>query len=246
MKRNILIWDLPTRLFHWTLAASFLGAYAIAVTSDDENALFAVHMLLGGVAGFAVGLRILWGLVGSRYARFASFIPGLSKVLAYARSLLSRGGETWVGHNPGSSLAIYGMLIATLGVALTGALIGTYGESVKDVHEVLAHGLFALSAVHVAGVVVHALRKRDGIALSMLDGKKAARPEQGIRSAHPVVGAVFLALTAAWGVGLARNYDPAAGTVTLPVVGQTVTVNGEASEGEEARDGHGEGDDDDD
>jgi cytochrome b len=250
MKRNILVWDLPTRLFHWTLAGSFLGAYAIAVSSDDDGALFVAHMLLGAVAAFAVTLRLLWGLVGSRYARFASFVPGLGKLVGYVKGLFDRGGERYIGHNPGSTFAIYGMLLATLAVATSGALIGTYGDAAEEVHEVFAHGLFALSAIHLAGVVTHTLRRRDGALSSMIDGRKEGRPEQGIRSAHPVVGLVFLGLTAAWGASLVGGYDAASGTVTLPVVGQVVTL-GEPEEGRaggagQPRGEEREGDDDDD
>lgn len=65
MKR-ILVWDLPTRLFHWLLAASFIAAFTIANVVDDDSATFVVHMLLGAVMSAMVVQRVLWGVVGSR------------------------------------------------------------------------------------------------------------------------------------------------------------------------------------
>lgn len=224
MNRSTLVWDLPTRLFHVVFGASFLGAYAIAVATEDRAAIFVVHMLLGAVAAFAVTLRALWGLIGSRYARFASFVPGLSSVVAYLKDLRSARGASHVGHNPASSVVILGMFVAMLGVAGTGALIGTFGHSIKEVHELLSHALFALAAIHLAGVLAHALRKRDGLVLSMVDGKKDAAPAEGIRSAHPGVALAFVAMTAAFAVGLVQGYDSATRTVSIPVVGQQIKV----------------------
>lgn len=231
MNRDTLVWDLPTRLFHVLLAGAFLGAYVIALTVDDDSPRFAVHMLLGAVAGFAVLLRAVWGFVGSRYARFASFVPGGRALVAYLRGLFERApAMAALGHNPASSVVIFAMLAAVLGTALSGALMGTY-QVFEEVHEVFAHGLFALAAVHVAGVIVHVLRHRDGLALSMVDGKKVGPAREAIASSHPLVAAMFVGLTALWGVALVRGYDGASGTVTLPLIGTTLAL-GEGGEGE--------------
>lgn len=241
MKRETLVWDLPTRLFHVLLAGTFLGAYAVALTVDDESPRFAVHMLLGGLAAFAVALRVVWGFVGSRYARFASFLPGGRALVAYLRGLFERAPATAaLGHNPASSVVIFGMLAAVLGTALSGALMGSYGEAFEEVHEVFAHGTFALAAVHVAGVIVHVLRHRDGLVLGMIDGKKVGPSSEAIRSSHPLVAAAFIGLTALWGVALVRNYDGARGTVTLPLIGATLTL-GEGAEGDGEREARAEG-----
>ncbi|MBK6517471.1 MAG: cytochrome b/b6 domain-containing protein [Polyangiaceae bacterium] len=240
--RTLLVWDLPTRLFHWLLAASVLGAFAIGLGVDDESRVFAVHMLLGAVAAFMVLLRVVWGLFGSRYARFGSFAFGPSAVLGYFRGLFTRSDARWIGHNPGSSLAIFAMIVLTLGVALTGALMGTAGEVFEEVHEILAYSLIGVAVGHVAGVALHTLRHRENLTGSMVHGLKVGDPKQGIRSAHPGVALVFLGLTTAWAVALTRGYDPTTGSVRLPLVGTTLTL-GEGAEGERGQDGE-EGDDD--
>src|SRR5690554_5829023 len=73
MKR-ILVWDLPVRLFHWILTVAFVVAFLIALNVGHRTPVFAVHMLLGGIAAFMVLLRLVWGFVGTRWARFDSFV----------------------------------------------------------------------------------------------------------------------------------------------------------------------------
>ena len=79
---RILVWDAPTRVFHWLLAASFVGAY---VTSESER-FHDIHLLLGYTLLGLIAFRILWGLIGTRYAGFRSFAFGPSQVIAYLRS----------------------------------------------------------------------------------------------------------------------------------------------------------------
>ena len=85
-QKHVLVWDVPTRLFHWLLAASFLGAYLI---SESER-WRAVHALLGYTAALSVTFRLLWGLVGTRYARFTGFALAPHAVLSYLRSATCR------------------------------------------------------------------------------------------------------------------------------------------------------------
>lgn len=225
---RILVWDLPTRLFHWLFAGCFLGSFTIAQVVDDEDAAFTLHMLLGGVMAFLVLWRVVWGVVGPTHARFSSFAFGPRAVAAYLRAALTGGaGERHAGHNPGSSVAIFLLLALGLGLALSGALMARGGEALEEAHEVLAYSMLAVVGVHVAGVVWHTVRHGENITRSMLDGHKVGRPADAIVSARPVGAAVFLALTSAWTWGLVRGYDPASHQVTLPVVGATLRL-GEA------------------
>lgn len=228
MKR-ILVWDLPTRLFHWLLAGSFIAAFTIANVMDDDSPTFAVHMLLGAVMGLMVVLRVVWGFVGSRYARFGSFAFGPSDVLAYLKGTVSGEGKRYIGHNPGSSVAIWAMLGLTLGLGVSGALMST-NEALEEVHEVLSYALLAVVVTHVVGVIWHTLRHRENITASMVSGYKDGEPESAIPSVHPAAAAVFLALTAAWAGLLVQGYDGATRTVTLPLVGTTLQL-GEGPEG---------------
>jgi len=232
--RRTLVWDLPVRLFHWALAGSFVGAFAIAHLVDDESAAFAVHMLLGGVMAFMVLLRAVWGVVGTRWARFRSFVVRPRELLAYLRGALAGGGRRYTGHNPGSSIAALLMFAIVLGLAATGVMMGNGGgEAVEEVHELLAWAMVAVIGAHVAGIAWHTLRHRENIALSMVDGRKEAEPSGAIRSARPGAALAFVALTALWTAGLVGGYDGASGRLTLPLTGQTLNVGeGEEHEGE--------------
>lgn len=233
---RILVWDLPTRLFHWLFAGCFLGAFTIAQVVDDEDRAFTLHMLLGGVMAFLVLWRVVWGFVGPAHARFASFAFGPRAVMDYMRGALTGTGERHVGHNPGSSVAIFLLLVLALGLALSGAFMARGGEALEEAHEVLAYAMIAVVGVHVAGVVWHTIRHRENITRSMLDGHKVGRPSDAIGSARPVAAGLLLALAGLWTWGLVRGYDPAAHQVTLPLVGMTLRL-GEGDEHEQGHDG---------
>ena len=244
MKR-ILIWDIPTRLFHWLLAGSFIAAFAIANLIDDDSPTFVVHMLLGLIMLFMVVLRVVWGFVGTRYARFASFLFGPGAILEYIQGTITGRGKRHVGHNPGSSVAIYLILALTVGLAATGLLHSSGGEVVEELHEALAWAFVIVVGVHVAGVIWHTLRHRENLTLSMVDGHKQGEASHGIASAHPIAGLVFLLLVGGWSWQLVSGYDAATGQVALPLTGQTLQL-GEGGEGQREGGKHEKHDNDDD
>lgn len=219
---RVRIWDLPTRFLHWLLAGSFFGAFAIATLAGERNPAFPVHMLLGAVAAFVVVLRVVWGFFGSKHARFGSFRFGPRAVIAYLRG----SAERFAGHNPANAWAAFAMLGLTIGIAITGALVPTAGHAMKEAHEVLVYAMLGVVGLHLAGLAWHTLRKREDIALGMLDGKKLARADQAITALHPVVAIVFVALTGAWTAGLLRSYDASTHRLTLPIVGQSIEIGG--------------------
>jgi cytochrome b len=242
MKR-VLVWDLPVRLFHWLFAGAIVVAFVLANAVDDESTAFAVHMLLGLVAGFMVVLRVVWGLVGSRHARFGDFAFSPGALFRYLKSTLTRSGERHAGHNPATSWAAIAMFALVLGLGATGLAMGAGVEAAEEVHELFAWALIAVAGGHVAGVVWHTIRHRENIALSMVDGRKEADEAQGIRTVRPVAALVFLALTGAWAGLLVQGYDPATSAVTLPFAGARLQL-GEGEHGER-REHHAERDDDD-
>lgn len=244
MKTKILIWDLPTRLFHWLLAGSFFVAFGIGNFVDDDSSLFSVHMLIGAIMAMMVLLRVVWGFVGSRYARFSSFAFGPMEILSYAKGIFVKGGRQYLGHNPGSSLAIWAMLALTLGLGITGAFMSSI-HAFEDVHEILAFGLLGVVITHVAGVILHTIKHKENITLSMITGKKEGEAEASIPSMHPLVAVFFLLITGLWSGSLIQNYDGATGTLTVPLLGTTMTI-GEGQESGESQKGHGDDDDDDD
>lgn len=237
------VYDLPTRLFHWLFAGLFLGAFAIAKLVDDESALFSQHMLLGLLLTFLSVLRIAWGFLGSRHARFTSFPLHPKRLFTYFRDILSSRAGQYLAHNPASAWAALVMLGLALGLGATGYLMATGQKEVfEDAHELLANAFVFVAVAHVAGVALHQLRHRDGIAFSMLHGKKSD-PEG---TATPAASHRFAALALAGLMGVFafhvyRNYD--ASRATTSVFGVTLQL-GEMEESEHGHDDDHGGHDD--
>jgi cytochrome b len=230
---RVLIWDLPTRLFHWLLSAGFFTAAIIALILGEESGLFPYHAIIGLTLALMVCLRIIWGLTGTRYAKFGTFIFGPGAVLEYTKGTFTGKGKRYIGHNPGSSLAIFTLLGLVLALAVTGVMMAQGNESVEEVHEILSWVTVGVVVAHVLGVALHTLQHRENITLSMISGKKEAQAAEAIPSAKPMVAVIFLIITGAWAGMLVRNYNPATQSVTLPIFGSVLQLGeNEGGEGE--------------
>ena len=229
--KRVLIWDLPTRLFHWLLAVGFSVAATVALVAGEDSPLFPYHAMVGLTITLMVVLRILWGVVGSRHARFSSFAFGPRAVVGYLGGVLRGSGPRHAGHNPGSAWAIFAMLGLVLGLGATGLLLGQGNEGVKELHEVLAYGMVAVALLHVLGVALHTIRHRENITASMIHGRKEADIKAGITAPHYVGAITFLLLSGAWAWGLLANFDAATQTTHLPLIGTSVQI-GEAEDEE--------------
>jgi cytochrome b len=115
----IRVWDLPTRLFHWTLALAIVGSVVSAKVGGNAMTW---HFRLGLLALALVAFRLLWGVVGGRWSRFASFIYAPATVLRYLRGQAAPGEHLDVGHNPLGSLSVFALL-AIVAVQVTTGLI---------------------------------------------------------------------------------------------------------------------------
>ena len=188
---RVLVWDLPVRLFHWLTVLSFAGAW---LTAESERWRL-LHVTLGYTLGGLVAFRLLWGLVGSRHARFASFVRGPRAVLRNLAAMQRGQPEHHVGHNPVGALAIVAMLgLAVLIVGSGWALYNDIGgDRFEDLHEAAAELMLAVVAVHVTGVAVASLLHHENLVGAMFSGRKAAPPAEGIRSAWRSVAALMLA-----------------------------------------------------
>lgn len=150
--------------------------------------------------------RLLWGIVGSRTARFAEFVRGPGQAFAYLKSLLLARPPHYAGHNPAAGLAI----VLLLGLALASGASGwlTYqeigGEWLEEVHEFLTGLMLAVVGVHVLGVVVGSLAHRENLVWAMVTGRKLGRPEEAIAGQRFVAALMLLAWTAAAAWWLAR------------------------------------------
>ena len=173
---RIRVWDGFVRLFHWSLVAGIAMAW---LTADGPKVL---HEGVGYAIAGLNALRVIWGLIGPRYARFADFVRGPRPVLAYLRDLHAGRERRYLGHNPAGGAMIVAMLLTVAGTALTGWLQTTdafWGSSaMEEVHEALATLILVLVGLHVAGVLVESLRHHENLLLSMLTGTKRPLSEQ--------------------------------------------------------------------
>ena len=186
---RILVWDLPTRLFHWLLAASFAGAFLTAESERYRD----VHVLLGYTVLALLAFRLLWAFAGSRYARLRSFAFGPTAVMEYLKSLLRRRPIHYTGHNPAGSWAIYAIVVLGLIAGVSG--YATYndmgGHWIESLHEGASNVMLAVVIVHVAGVIISSLLHRENLVRGMVTGYKAGEPRQAIDNMRWVAAVVL-------------------------------------------------------
>jgi cytochrome b len=196
-KTSILVWDAPVRVFHWLLVLSFAGAY---LTAESERWRL-VHVTLGYTLAGLLAFRLLWGVAGTRHARFTNFVRGPAAVMQYLRTMLSGAPAHFTGHNPAGAVAIVLMLAAGVVIAVTGW--ATYnevgGEWLSKLHEGAANFMLAVVGVHIAGVVLASRLHRENLARSMVTGRKLGAPEEGVRGSWwPLALALALAVLVFW------------------------------------------------
>ena len=167
---HVSVWDPLVRLLHWSLVGSFVASW---LTRHSPGSM---HEWLGYAVLLILIIRIGWGFLGSRYARFAQFIRSPAATLAYARSLAGRRHPRYLGHNPLGAWMIVALVLTTLGICISGWLYTTdryWGiEWVENTHRWLTNFGLALVALHLSGVVFTSLHDRENLVASMLHGRK--------------------------------------------------------------------------
>ena len=190
VQTRILVWDIPTRIFHWILVLCFVVAY---LTSESERWQL-WHVTAGYIFGALLLFRLFWGVVGSRYARFRQFVRGPRHILAYLRSLLTRSPEHFTGHNPAGALAIVGILGLGLLTVLTGwASFNDYGDWIGELHEGIVNVLLLIIGIHIGGVLISSVLHRENLVRAMINGHKRGAAVEAIRYPQWVVGVLLLA-----------------------------------------------------
>ncbi len=188
-KDDVVVWDPFVRVFHWALVIGFFAAY---LTEDDFMSL---HLVAGYTVGALVLARLVWGVLGTRHARFSSFVYKPNKVVRYARDLLKLGGRRYIGHSPAGGamvVILLVMLILIVGsgvVALAlregaGPLAGwiardrALGRMASGTHEFFANLTLILVALHVCGVLVASFVHGENLVKAMWTGRKSAHIDE--------------------------------------------------------------------
>lgn len=169
---TIKVWDPFVRIFHWSLVVSFVIAYA---TGDEIER---VHVAAGYAIASLLAVRILWGFVGPRHARFSTFVRPPSEVLAYLRDVVMLRAPHYIGHNPAGGAMIVALMVALTGTCATGYMMTTdtyWGSKlVEHIHEFLANLTVGLIVAHVLGVLIASFEHRENLVASMISGRKRA------------------------------------------------------------------------
>lgn len=191
---SVKVWDGLIRLGHWILVAAFVTAYFSAEEFED------LHVIAGWVVAIYVLLRMIWGFIGSRHARFSDFVRGPRAVFGYLRGLADRSAPRTLGHNPAGGAMVIVLLLALAvtcasGLLAQGAdehegpLAGWFttpattsagdekaeesgGEIYEEIHELTANLTVALIVLHVLGVIASSIVHRENLPLAMLSGRK--------------------------------------------------------------------------
>lgn len=195
-ENKIKVWDGLVRIFHWTLAASFLIAY---ITQEEENIW---HVYSGYTVLGLITFRVLWGVIGTKYARFSEFIYSPKMVLQYIKGLINNNPKRYIGHNPAGGWMIVALLLSLFVVTISGLKVyaieegrgplagittdlsvishanADSGEDEKEeefweeIHETSANIVLFLILMHIAGVVASSRLHNENLIKSMITGKK--------------------------------------------------------------------------
>ncbi|PQJ97324.1 cytochrome b/b6 domain-containing protein [Chromatium okenii] len=181
---QVRVWDRFIRAFHWTLAAAFMTAFIV------EDDLLNVHVNAGYLVFILIAVRIIWGVIGSEYARFSDFVRQPREIMAYLKAALTHQAPRYLGHNPAGGAMVIVMLLTLTATALSGmALYGATefagplagmmsgaseatGEAIEEVHEFFANFTLALVFFHLAGVAFSSLSHRENLIGAMITGFK--------------------------------------------------------------------------
>jgi len=224
--KKVLVWDLPTRLFHWLLVAAVAAAYITGETGGDW---LLWHTRLGFLIAGLIAFRLLWGFIGSTYARFPVFVHGPASIKAYLA-----GRWQGLGHNPLGALAVLALLAAVtlqitsglFAISDDSGIAGPFHALVSDALGTLAtrwhHWIFdilaILVALHIAAIVFYARIRKNNLLLPMLTGHKEVSAGESARGGGllvTVIGLIVaLAVTyAASGLWLESPAPPPPATV---------------------------------
>jgi cytochrome b len=185
---RVKTWDLPLRLFHWTLVVAVALAF---LSSEEDSALNNWHVLSGWLAGVLIMFRLAWGFIGGEHSRFADFVRP-SRIPHHLANLAGGHSQPSLGHNPLGAVAVV-VLLALVAVTVWTGAFG--GEAAEELHELIAWVLLAMVALHIIAVIVMSKLERENLVGAMVTGTKPAARHPGAADARPP-GAMALLLGA--------------------------------------------------
>ncbi len=185
-ENTVKVWDPFVRIFHWGLVVSFVVAYV------TEEELLSIHTLAGYVLLGLLSLRLVWGFIGTRHARFSDFTYSLSSIRTFLTDTLYLRAKRYIGHNPAAGAMIFLLIVSLLLTSITGLAIYAAAEhagplagwftnsseftkdALEETHEFFANFTLFLVFIHIAGVIVESFIHRENLAKSMVTGYKRA------------------------------------------------------------------------
>jgi cytochrome b len=182
---TIKVWDPLVRIFHWSLVIFFSIAY---VSEDDFMQL---HVWAGYGILVLIAFRLVWGLIGTRHARFTDFVKRPQAVFQYLRDILHGSAKRYLGHNPAGGAMVVLLLASLTATGISG--LALYGieehagpladwvqnwphimeDILEETHELLANATLLLVFLHIAGVLLASAQHGENLIASMWHGKKS-------------------------------------------------------------------------
>ena len=183
---TVKVWDPVVRVFHWTLVATFLIAY---VTEED---FLGPHVWAGYLLLAAIAVRLVWGFVGSRHARFSDFVTSPVTAILFIKDTVRLKAKRYIGHNPAGGWMIVIMLVSLIATGVSGLFLYGAGDHagplaglfagggdawkkpLEEVHEFLANFTVFLVVIHLAGVALESIIHKENLVSAMISGEKVS------------------------------------------------------------------------
>lgn len=212
---RIMVWDLPTRIFHWLLVLLVTVSF---ITGKLGGTMMSYHEWSGGAILVLILFRVLWGFFGGTPSRFSSFVRGPRNVFDYARSLIGKRHQPYLGHNPmgaWSILAMLAVLFVQVGTGLfanddiltEAPLFHLVSKDTSDwltgIHRINQNLLVALVVLHLGAILFYWVVKRENLVLPMITGRKSWHETVDLIAGSPVKALLLAALLAGvvyWGI----------------------------------------------
>jgi cytochrome b len=206
--KKYLVWDLPVRLFHWLLVLCLIGQWLTAEVLEDA---MDIHFYIGYFTLGLVIFRLVWGFIGTKYAKFSSFLAGPTSILAYLISVVSKQHRFTIGHNSLGGLILPAVLIlvglqaisglfTTDDIVYTGPYYASTNSELQDWMQWLHHNIFdlllAIIGIHLFAIAWYLLFLKHNLVTAMLNGKKTIEPKQSIQHSQLVRAVILICVVA--------------------------------------------------